>query len=135
MTNFTPEMIEKAKAAKTAEELLALAQENGVEMSEEEAKTCFAQLQPVPGELSDDDLNNVAGGGCGGAVAETFKLGDKVKIRSGLPYKCKVCGSQTGSYISYANGNWGVMCDRCNDGTLVVLVDGSSNPAGTIEKI
>ena len=29
MKNLTPEMIEKAKAAKSAEELLALAKENG----------------------------------------------------------------------------------------------------------
>ena len=32
---FTPELIEKAKSAKTPEELLALAKENGVERSEE----------------------------------------------------------------------------------------------------
>ncbi len=64
MTNFTPEMIEKARAAKTAEELLALAKENNVEMTEEEAKTYFAQFNPVSGELSDDELDNVAGGGC-----------------------------------------------------------------------
>lgn len=61
---FTPEMIEKAKAAKTAEELMALAKENNIEMTEEEAKTYFAQLHPASGELSDDDLDNVAGGGC-----------------------------------------------------------------------
>lgn len=64
MASITPEMIEKAKEAKTAEELLALAKENNIEMTEEEAKTYFAQLHPASGELSDDDLDNVAGGGC-----------------------------------------------------------------------
>ena len=58
-------MIEKAKAAKSAEELLALAKENNVEMTADEAKTCFAQLNPKSGELDDDELDAVAGGGCG----------------------------------------------------------------------
>ena len=46
MKNFNAEMIEKAKAAKSAEELLALAKENNVEMTADEAATCFAQLNP-----------------------------------------------------------------------------------------
>ncbi len=58
------ELILKAKEAKSAEELLALAKENGMEMTEEEANAYFAQLNPVSGELSDDELDNVAGGGC-----------------------------------------------------------------------
>ena len=39
MKNLTPEMIEKAKAAKSAEELLEIAKANGVEMTEDEAAT------------------------------------------------------------------------------------------------
>ena len=65
MKNLTPEMIEKAKTAKSAEELLALAKDNGVEMTEDEAKTYFAQLNPKSGELDDDDLDAVAGGASG----------------------------------------------------------------------
>ena len=64
MKNLTPEMIEKAKVAKTAEELLELAKANGVEMTADEAATYFAQLNPKSGELDDDDLDNVAGGAC-----------------------------------------------------------------------
>ena len=64
MQNFNAEMIEKAKAAKSAEELLEMAKANGVEMTEDEAATYFAQLNPKSGELSDDDLDNVAGGAC-----------------------------------------------------------------------
>ena len=33
MKNLTPELIAKARAAKSAEELLALAKENGIEMT------------------------------------------------------------------------------------------------------
>ena len=64
MKNLTPEMIEKAKAAKSAEDLLALAKENDIEMTADEAATYFAQLNPKSGELNDDDLDNVAGGAC-----------------------------------------------------------------------
>ena len=42
MKNLTSEMIEKAKAAKSAEELLSLAKESGVEMTADEAATYFA---------------------------------------------------------------------------------------------
>ena len=56
---FTPELIEKAKSAKTPEELMALAKENGVELTEESAKAYFEQLNPKTGELADEELNNV----------------------------------------------------------------------------
>ena len=58
------ELLAKAKNAKTPEELIALAKENGTEMTEESAKAYFHQLNPKTGELSDDELDNVAGGGC-----------------------------------------------------------------------
>ena len=57
------EMILKAKEAKTAEELLAFAKENGMELSEEGAKAYYEQFHKS-GELSDDELGNVSGGGC-----------------------------------------------------------------------
>ena len=60
---FTPELIEKAKSAKTPEELMALAKENGMELTEESAKAYFEQLNSKTGELADEELNNVAGGG------------------------------------------------------------------------
>lgn len=58
------DLIAKAKAAKTVGELMALAKENGTELTEESAKAYFEQLHPKTGELSDDELDNVAGGGC-----------------------------------------------------------------------
>ena len=63
---LTQELIEKAKLAKSVGELFALAKENGIELTEEEANTYFAQLNPKKGELGDDELDSVAGGGkCG----------------------------------------------------------------------
>ena len=64
MKNFTAEQIEKAKGAKSVEELIALAKEVNLEMTEEEAKAYFAQLNPGTGELSEEELDNVSGGGC-----------------------------------------------------------------------
>ncbi len=53
------ELIFKAKQAKTPEELIAIAKENGMEMTEERAKTYFEQLNPTTGELSDDEMDGV----------------------------------------------------------------------------
>ena len=50
---FTDEMLEKAKTAKSAEELLAMAKAEKVELTEEEAVKAFAELNKT-GELSDE---------------------------------------------------------------------------------
>ena len=63
-TKELKELIEKAKKTKTVEELSALAKENGIDLTGEEAKSCFARLHPENGALSDEELGNVAGGGC-----------------------------------------------------------------------
>ena len=55
------ELIAKLKEAKSADEILALAKESGIELDEEKAKELFSQLN-ASGELSDDDLDKVAGG-------------------------------------------------------------------------
>ncbi len=60
--NLNEGMLEKAKTAKTLEEFTAVAKENGVELTNDEAETYFAQLNPKTGELNDDELDNVAGG-------------------------------------------------------------------------
>ena len=57
---LTQEIIEKAKAAESAEELLAIAKENGIDMTADEAKTYFAQINA--NSLDDDLLEGVAGG-------------------------------------------------------------------------
>ena len=59
---LTKEMIKKAKAAKNAEELLELAKAENIELTEEQAAKIFADLHKN-GELSDEELENAAGGG------------------------------------------------------------------------
>ena len=55
------ELIAKAKEAKSAEELLSLARENNIELTREQAKEYYDRLHAT-GELTDDDLEKVAGG-------------------------------------------------------------------------
>ena len=58
------ELLAKAKETKTPEELMEFAKENNVEMTEESAKAYFDLIHPKTGELSEDELKNVSGGGC-----------------------------------------------------------------------
>ena len=60
MKNLPPEMIEKAKKVGSAEELFALAKENSVEMTLDEAREYYKQIESC--ELDDDLLDGVAGG-------------------------------------------------------------------------
>lgn len=43
--NLNEELLEKAKMAKSYEELITLAKANGMDLSDEEAKTCFCELE------------------------------------------------------------------------------------------
>ena len=79
---FTNEQLTKAKQTKSVEELIALAKENGMELTEEEAAKYFAELYKE-GELADEELDNVAGG-CGGdddgKPKQKFKVGDRIEL-------------------------------------------------------
>ena len=82
MNNLTPELIAKAKAAKSPEELLELAKANNVELTAEEAKTYYEQLH-TNGAISDDDLEAVAGGGICDTLRDFFQSRYKVSESSG----------------------------------------------------
>ncbi len=58
---FTKEQLEKAMACKSVEELLALAEAEGIALTREEAEKYLAQFSVC--ELSADELEVVAGGG------------------------------------------------------------------------
>ncbi len=122
--NITPELIESAKKAKSIEELLALAKENGFELSEEEAKAYYEQFHKT-GEMSDDELDNVAGGGCytkDGRMVTTVgnwcnnfvckKCGGNIDMGSvsGSDRACGTCGGpvycNTCKLCTYEKGLW-----------------------------
>ena len=77
---LTKELIEKAKQAKTVEELQEFAKAENIELSAEEAIKAFAELHKT-GELSDDELGNVAGG-CGSGDVPKFEVGQTVYVRA-----------------------------------------------------
>ena len=116
MNNLTPEMIEKAKAARSAGELLEIAKENGIEMRADEAATCFAQLNPKSGALDDDDLDNVAGGACNGSdegssvldICPTCNGALNNGIGSGdtMRLTCTACGAE---FTAYAREGFSVL--------------------------
>ncbi len=54
------ELLEKLKAAKSAEELVEIAKAEGVEIPADKAQELFAKLND--GEISDDEAEAVAGG-------------------------------------------------------------------------
>ena len=60
---ITKEMIEKAMQCETAEDLIALAKSEGIELTKEEAEAYLAELADF--ELDDAMLKNVAGGANG----------------------------------------------------------------------
>ena len=109
MNKLTPEMIEKAKAAKSAEELLAIAKANGVEMTADDAAAYIAQLNPKSGEISDDELGSVAGGAC---QSKEKPFEKKVRVTSG---QTCTCGTNIGILKPYGQYAFDyVLCEPCD---------------------
>ena len=109
MKNLTPELIAKAKTAKSAEELLDLAKANNVALTEEEAKSCFEQLN-ANGAVSDDELDIVAGGSEGGCGTDE-EVEEEEETEKQQPahverYQCPHCGAK---YI-----NRRAQCTKCH---------------------
>ena len=65
---LTKEQIQKAMACETAEELMALAKEEGIELTKEEAESYLAELEDF--ELDEATMKNVAGGGLSACYME-----------------------------------------------------------------
>ena len=94
MKHFTPEMIARAKQATSVEELLALAKDNHIELTEEEANAFFARNEADNRELADDELDNVSGGGCETSDGHTIVTSEK---------KC-FTGQYSPNYVIYYKG-------------------------------
>ena len=91
---------EKAKNAKSVQELLTIAKDEGIALNEEKATKLFNLFHPQSAELSDDELLNVSGGGCGGIDKET----NYKRIHSTDPaciyYKCDRCAGGRDSHTA-----------------------------------
>ena len=68
---ITKEMIAKAMQCETADELIALANSEGIELTKEEAEVYLAELEDF--ELDSDTLQKVAGGGIYETVGTIIK--------------------------------------------------------------
>ena len=108
--NVSKELLEKAKTAKSAEELIEMAKEENIALTEEEAAKAFEELNKN-GELSDEELDNVAGG-CGKSprdgnlfgseakVTYKYSIGDIVNAKLGMgTVTCKIVAQGTDSGV------------------------------------
>ncbi len=104
------ELLAKAKEAKNPDELMSLAKENGIELTEESAKAYFNKLHPKTGELSDSELDNVSGG-CGGGYDASrphprFTVGQSVLYICGWLGANRITASAKVMKRSYKNDGW-----------------------------
>ena len=104
-------MIAKGAQAQSAHELKELAAKEDWQMSDEEAASYFEELKKLTsekktGELNDDELDNVSGGGCykdNRLVVTTFNWCDE--------FACKCGGS--GRIVNDLNSSDSGNCKRC----------------------
>ncbi len=121
------ELLKKAREAKSPEELLKLAHENGMkDLTEEDAKLYFDRLN-TSGELSDEELDVSAGGCFDDPHTKGLKKVSKTdRCRHG--WRCKKCGNHmegcrcitdsTGSVPVMANDFW-FICENCMYATCI----------------
>lgn len=102
------ELMLQTKETKTAEELIALAKENGIELSEADAKLYFDMNKN--GSLSDDVLSDVSGGGAytirdGYLIVTNFHECDR--------WKCDKCGGDRIEYTRVASESGWDWAHKC----------------------
>ena len=114
MKNLTSELIAKAKTAKSAEELLALAKDNNVELTEEDAKTYFEQLN-ANGAVSDDELDGVAGGSFLGISCPSEDEEEQTPTfkENKAEGRCQHCGSTNIGTRRDPDGLRSFICNDC----------------------
>ena len=123
---LTKELVAKAKEAKTSEELMALAKEAGIDMTEESAALAFEQLNSKTSELSDSELDNVSGG-CGGGYDAgrphpRFAVGETVLYIHSWLGANRI--TATGKVVkrNYENGAWYYTL-KIHDGSTIKMVE------------
>ncbi len=120
------ELIENAKKCSSVEELLAIAEKNGMKLTEEEAKAYFDRLHPQTGELSDSELDNVSGG-CGGGY-DAGRPHPQFAVGETVLYIHSWLGAQritaTGKVVkrNYENGAWYYTL-KIHDGSTIKMVE------------
>ncbi len=112
------ELIYRAKQAKSAEELISLAEKENITLSKDDADALFSRLNSS-GSLKDDELESVSGGGCGSSSSDGsstreedsgygLKTGDRAHILWG---ELCPCGGDNVE-ILYCCGGYGTAAER-----------------------
>ena len=127
--NFTPELIAAAKTADSPESLIAIAKDHGITLSDSEAALYFRQLRenaPAGGELSDDELDSVSGGGCGGGDSpyyyDVFYKDQRTFVKHNNS-SCPICYYNEGwpnnefylYFRNYEKDSFYLYCSRCGN--------------------
>lgn len=92
LSSATPEQVKKVGACKTADELFTFAKSENIEITAEQAEAILRMIILPSGELSDEELDNVAGGS------------DKIEI------KCPDCQTIN----RFPSGAVGLICSKCH---------------------
>ena len=98
---FTEEQLKKMNAAKSAEELIALAKAEGIEAGEDEIKAQFEAMHNE-GELADEELDNVAGGFF---CDDPRPASVDIKTNGGGQEICPLCGGMVSRWKENLNPN------------------------------
>lgn len=87
MKEIKKDFMDKVRKAESADDIISLAGENGVDLGREQAEYYFDYFNKMKGELDDDELLSVSGGGCGSSSSSLskstdFRLGQTVTLRN-----------------------------------------------------
>lgn len=116
------ELLKKAREAESVEKLLSLAKENKIELSKEKAEKIFTRLHNDDGELGEDELSSVSGGGCSELSIPKYAIGHYVKLKD-YRYNiwkgacdCKFnCWIVRGYNYDYFGREYELVCANCGN--------------------
>lgn len=113
MINYTPELAGKAKEAESVEDLIKMAQEEHIELTEEDAGRIYNEFHTV-GELTDDEINAVTGGGCSTSKEPSFSgtWATGYELSSSCPVCRSNCWAEAAGFIGDGPRNY--CCSVCN---------------------
>lgn len=114
----TKELMELAKSAKSMEELKKLAQENEIEISEQDVEMIYSRFHKT-GELEDDELENVSAGCYESGDTPVYAVNDHVRFCVGKGWVTgtiqKVSSKKSSVYGIYKEFRYDILIDHSTD--------------------